>query len=384
MYKLDSHLYQLIKKKQFWTRDVKNATHTLMSGGMISVPDDDIMLFFETLAKDVRNNGYDCLSISEKASKVFRMFLDIDFECETSKLQYIDQIFDSILNIISEITGIDAIMVILTRNWAKKKDKDYKGYHIIFRNLTVDKYLALLLREKLIKRLESIYTEFDWNNIIDINVLKRKHLRMVFSIAYKDQTPIIDNHYYLDKIISKSDVTYPSSLSVLDIIHRSHIRLPQLATINMPTYLKEESKHFKAQTKSQSNHDGIKQRSIDPLYAIPDKYWTNIETIIRNYQWKGNFIYKELIIKSIKEQITFSREEKGFEIKKLYHINVTGPGSKFCVNKQKEHYNATIYFRIIRLNDKIYICQRCYCRCQNLIPERRCSNFVNFLDLINI
>lgn len=374
----ESHTFNLIRKNRYWTNNPSESTHLLMSGGMIKVPEDNMMLFFDALSRDVKEYGCDIMGVLEQGSPVTRFFLDIDFKYKDNTFQNMEEVIKSIFLYLLPIVGNDKKMFSLTRDWAIKGSSWHKGYHIIFPEVFVDLPTSMGIREKLVAHMDNIYPEFSWEEIIDADVILSSNLRMVYAAHYSNGVIDTSNHYRVDKIFSRREKIDVSTYTPLEIIRSTHIRLPSLMKPNVNISLDVDIEKYKKK----------KPSTILPLFNdqfdLTKETWKQVFEIIRSFVYYNANIYKDICIQKITSTHRIEAKEIGFDIKKCYHVTVYGSGSKFCLNKKANHHSANIYFRVTRLNNKAYICQRCFCKCKSQDPELECRRSQEFIGMIDL
>lgn len=146
-------------------------THLLMDGGILSVPVDETLQFYETYIRLV-NSGMK-LYVVEQKTELFKFFVDFDYKSQ-EKLDDAELLqFCSIIQ--SAVPGRCVVARARVRPIADGLLKS--GVHIHWPELVVNRTEALNLRSKIITSLG----EGPWDQVIDASVYGGSGLRMLWS-----------------------------------------------------------------------------------------------------------------------------------------------------------------------------------------------------------
>ena len=175
-------------------------THTIMSkfnGGKFNFEGSDYSVFLEKYINILNNCENINLHFVEKPNGITYLFVDIDYDHENSKRQYllkdIKQIINSINNIIREnfiVKEHQLKSFIMEKNEPTKRSNNnlYKdGFHIHYPNLPMhEKYRYFVLHKlsELIKNrelLKNIDYKNDVETIVDMSIIKNNGMLMVGS-----------------------------------------------------------------------------------------------------------------------------------------------------------------------------------------------------------
>tara|TARA_Y100000389_G_C17467758_1_gene527272 strand:+ start:1745 stop:3007 length:1263 start_codon:yes stop_codon:yes gene_type:complete len=321
--------------------DNRNVTHYMLDGGKLDLTA-DYQLFQELYAKYI--NFKNC--IVEKKTDVFRFF--IDFDILSTEILDINTYAVSVQNVMYNVYNKCEMKCIITKadnpKEIKKGDDVFikQGYHFNWPDITVDKIVALRIRENILISLNTIYgkpeTFFDsWDKIIDKCVYDKNGLRLVGSdkCTYSDGKYTYENrvyNYYAtyigNKLSEEHDNTYKCNL--LKVIQDTSIRTDT--------------------------------QEITEFHDLPEYEETEEDFESDN---SGNFTLlsnensqKSSILRFFKNHVTGYRVEDIRGILKsnmydtLYLINTK---SKYCQNKCGYHTNNHIYFKLTPAG----ICQMC-------------------------
>jgi hypothetical protein len=316
-------------------------THYMLDGGKLDLTS-DYDLFQELYTKYI--NFKNC--IVEKKTNVFRFF--IDFDILSKEIIDINAYAVSVQNVMCNVYNKCEMKCIITKADNPKEIKKgndtfiKQGYHFNWPDITVDKNVALRIRENILISLNTIYgkpeTFFDsWDKIIDKCVYDKNGLRLVGSdkCTYSDGKYTYENrvyNYYTtyigNKLSEEHDDTYKCNL--LKVIQDTSIRTDT--------------------------------QEITEFYDLPEYEETEEDFESHN---SGNFTLlsnenseKNSILRFFKNHVTGYRVDDIRGILKsqmydtLYLINTK---SKYCQNKCGYHTNNHIYFKLTPAG----ICQMC-------------------------
>lgn len=319
----------------------RNVTHYMLDGGKLDLTT-DYQLFQELYTKYIKFKN----CIVEKKTKVFRFF--IDFDILSSNVIDINTYAVSVQNIMCNVYNIPDLKCIITKadnpKEIKKGEDTFikQGYHFNWPDITVDKNVALRIRENILISLNTIYgkpeTFFDsWDKIIDKCVYDKNGLRLVGSdkCTYSDGKYTYENrvyNYYTTYIGNKHSETHDNiyGCNLLKVIQDTSIRTDTecITTFyNLPEYEETEE---------------------DFSSSDPGNF-----TLLSNENHQNNSI-----LRFFKNHVNGYRVEDIRGILKsnmydtLYLINTK---SKYCQNKCGYHTNNHIYFKLTPAG----ICQMC-------------------------
>lgn len=163
-------------------REMKT-THTLMTGGVVGVPDGMYDDFLALYAMEVKRKNK-TLSFSElKSDPVFCMYFDIDLlDTGVTSIQFSDRMISLIQRVIKSYytndTADERFLCVVCDTDAKEIEKDGEpnltknGYHITFPNLRVNLSQALQIRYSVVYELEKTMGARPamlnaWSDVID-------------------------------------------------------------------------------------------------------------------------------------------------------------------------------------------------------------------------
>ena len=319
----------------------RNVTHYMLDGGKLDLTSDYI-LFQELYTKYIKFKN----CIVEKKTNVFRFF--IDFDILSTNVIDINAYAVSVQNVMFNVYNIPDLKCIITKADNPKEIKKgndtfiKQGYHFNWPDITVDKIVALRIRENILISLNTIYgkpeTFFDsWDKIIDKCVYDKNGLRLVGS----DKCTYSDGKYTYENRVYNYYTTYiGNKLSELhdDIYKSDLLKVIQDTSIRTDTL------------------------EITTFYNLPEYEETEEDFESDN---SGNFTVlssensqKNSILRFFKNHVAGYRVDdirgilKSQKYDTLYLINTK---SKYCQNKCGYHTNNHIYFKLTPAG----ICQMC-------------------------
>lgn len=174
----------------------KPYTHTFLDNGAIKISDKNQAAFHKCYAWNILHNIN--ISVSELRTKIFRFFIDIDFELPiVLSTTQVKELVGTIQVIIKEVTNSIPGNYCIVSQSPPKNISDIKiknGIHMIWPRIHTDQLGARKLRDIIIQKLsletnedlpmdwESIISEHqDWETVIDESVYVNSGLRMMYS-----------------------------------------------------------------------------------------------------------------------------------------------------------------------------------------------------------
>lgn len=154
--------------KQNHYNNNSNLSHVLMDGGVLSVPYNKLNDFYEIYIRDVIAG--EKLYVVEQKTEPFNFFVDLDYkDIEPLTLDQIESIVKIICDKVETFSQNTSAIISIAK--PKEKDGQIKsGVHINWNNFTIDCENANYLMKHIISILTNIYSQKDWNNIIDPSV----------------------------------------------------------------------------------------------------------------------------------------------------------------------------------------------------------------------
>ena len=151
------------------------ATHVLMDGGILHVPDSEIEEFHRAYIDSI-NSGLKLFVVEQKTDR-FKFFVDLDYKAP-EKLS--DEDLNQFCSIIDDVVGSKCLVARAQVRQVKGDDGQptlKSGVHLHWPTVIVDRTRALNLRSKIIEGLGP----GPWDKVIDASVYGGSGLRMLWS-----------------------------------------------------------------------------------------------------------------------------------------------------------------------------------------------------------
>ena len=337
----------------WWQRTGSNvpATHLLMNGGRLTVPDDHsgtfLNIYFNAILRGEK------LSIVELKTPLFRLFFDIDARIPCGAMTDFRPIFAELCDAVHDFWVLnEGAKMIVCSAPSKEHPDDTKygnhtklGFHIYFPSISVNAPIALAFRDTLLQRLESVFPNFclnEWNDVIDQSVFKQSGLRAVYSCkgAHEDRAyvPLLYKDHGAGLTMVQETLTPQDKRA---FVHECSIR-----TFN--TVL----------TPCAGGQDTIAdQPGVHKVGGIVTGRSVALD------------VYADVLPK-VKEALPKQYENSRFVgIFKADHAVMLRSSSRYCQNVGREHRTSTVYFCVTRRG----VCQKCYCR----KDEHDCTDYAS-------
>ena len=157
-----------------WSVPRAPGTHTLMDGGILFVPDEDMHGFFQVYISQIKLGRK--LYVVEQKSDVFKFFVDLDYKAQEKPS---DEFVLKICEAIHEALDRPGRCCIARTATRPVKEGLKTGVHIHWPDLHVTKAQAVSNRAKILLALPD--GPIDWNAVIDSSVYGGSGLRMLWS-----------------------------------------------------------------------------------------------------------------------------------------------------------------------------------------------------------
>lgn len=417
-----NELYPYFKKNECFLKKKDERVPTLLlldgfSTGRVFVSDENYRDFIAKYSNDI-SNGFSHF-ISEQRSTVYKMFMDNDFIVSTvlTKAQLIDlaHLYQSetkkfyLCDKPLPESKFDLVILDTTPRNTQVDGKDMikMGYHFIFPNLFVDDHQALQMRESYLIELKKKYKERSsfntWSDVLDKNVYMHNGLRMAYSFkssiclecnnvvklkedclecngkgriaeerSYKPLLYLSGTGHEVDKETQKlkSNIHYCVSITSIRTSVGTNSNSYWKPYVGAPMYnIKELNGKFASELVKR-NKNNFSQETLVLLNEKISlaKGWTVIDlndekciALIDFVRNNTNPMWNELETK----QMSCNKNCD------MYTLRVQGIGSSFCLNKNKDHTSATIYFTVTQEGVR----QRCYSKKDTQRIYCKCSGF---------
>ena len=309
----------------------KPHTHLLLSGGKLSVSDQQHSTFLNDYANAVAR-GTEKLYVVESKTPIFRLFIDFDFKPVPDA--------DIIKGAIQSAAGIagyyfddptDAGAVILRKD---VESPEKVGIHMTWENVYVDIPTANSFRNHVVVKLIDACPDVDWKEVVDQSVYAGSGLRMPWSS--KKNAPGV--YVPLQTCSSKGELC-----SIQKIVTATHIReWIRKTCIRAPEAVLTKT----CVVTTSFSDDSLSTRPITDSLSTISVDVTAHADILEKFQKMLPDVYKT-------QQFTSMHRFGDFCV-------ILRSSSKKCGNKDYlEHHSNTVYFVLLK---KGIAYQRCYCR----------------------
>lgn len=325
------------------------ATHLLLDGGRLSVPDDHAGTFLNLYLNALLRK--EKLSVVELKTPIFRLFFDIDARIKGSSIQgssldtneealaHSTEPFASVFRKIYEavqefwVTEQGTRMIVCAAP-PKPQETDLKlGFHVLFPTIYTNAPIALAFRDALLQKLDEECKDVcvnAWSDAIDPCVFKANGLRAIYSCKGPSEDRAYIPYASFDGV---EYVAISKDLSVQDrraFVHECSIRVFQ--TSLTPCVGGQDT--VADQPHVHSAGGLVIGRSV-PLDAYADvlpKVHAALPAHYATQRFVGVF--------------------------KTDHAVMLRSSSRYCQNVGREHRTSTVYFCVTKRG----VCQKCYCR----------------------
>jgi hypothetical protein len=315
----------------------RNLSHLLMDGGVLSIPSDKLLEFYEVYSQAYQAD--EKMYVVEVKTPTYNFFMDIDYkDDEALSVEQVQSIVQVICDKVGHPTAIISV--------GEPKPKDGKiktGVHINWPGFVVDQNGAQNMMLHVVTTLNRVYPYRDWAWDIDGSVYKGSGFRLPWSHKMnKDRS--IEGEYlplfeYADSLIKELP---DQTISVARLLTAT-IRTSETAIQNVPEAVltckpvKKEGAFTARELKNEVPHDSELLAKLEAFVRMNmmGQGSTKIQTV---YDMKSKFIIKS--------------------------------NSRYCENIKKEHGSNHIKLIITKKTGLIH--QECFCRCERAKP---CKDF---------
>lgn len=346
-----------------WFDRDRAPTHTLMTGGKLHVPLEDVDVFHTTYAKFISFGGV--AFVNTIKTPIFAMYFDIDahFSKETSfdAVEWRTRFAVRLLEAMHELLHPTNFGVLVCASPPKSIVKDNKdcvkhGLHIHFPDVYVDRDMALWLREAILTRLEN-YDETrvhpdsptTWADDLD-EAVYNNGLRMIFSHKSKSEARSYEPVLHICADLSSTTQFGRSVDDLLRIVRLTEIRDRRSESVishakQNPSWLPNavtlsRKRRRKGGGRQASESEDFEKSNMSTAQKTAVRDWMDIKI------QKGQLseIYRDAKISS-----GFLTDTNAF-----VRLN-----SKYCLNVEREHTSSTVYLQFSQKSATA--CMRCYC-----------------------
>lgn len=384
-----------ISRKWFASKE-RPATHLMMDGGRLSIPDDQAGAFLNIYFASVVVRR-EKLSLVEVKTPVFRLFFDLDIRFKKGA-RGVQRSVERMCKIIWEHVTMDFFVVdtaplqghmstssletattvgsgkedmtrcIVCQAPSKAEVSDEvevvkHGVHIVFPHIFVNSPIALACRQALLEKLPLEFARGQhvdgtdsstdstastsgftgpansWEDVVDDSVFRGSGLRMIYSGKGRGEDRAYTPRFEIDHCGNTRVCQVDTAAIKREYIHDTSIR----------------AFHQRLTPCVAGEHEIADDPGVHSAGGVVIGTGTPIE------------MYQEAIPK-LRELLPAAYKDTQF-LKAFVtsHAVMLKTSSRFCMNVQREHTTSTIYLCITKRG----VCQKCYCRKE----ERGCAGY---------
>lgn len=173
--------FQEKRKLHRWLRTGRNieCTHTMMNGGKLVVPQQELRVLYQALSDDLTTNPDFRVFLTELRSKVSPMYFDLDLKKEEEAKwpaiwrAAILVMRDTMRAMFTKV-ALAAQPHLLDAVVCAVDGTDLSGVHVYFKNVLVDEERALSMRYAIVSELHHTHKHLaDWDKVIDDAVYRK-------------------------------------------------------------------------------------------------------------------------------------------------------------------------------------------------------------------
>lgn len=311
------------------------ATHLLLDGGRLCVPDDHAGTFLNLYFNSILRG--ESLSVVELKTPIFKLFFDIDARSKDLDMPF-DAVFRSIYAAVHEFWVLDAPtrMIICAAPPKQHDDTEWKlGYHVIFPSIFVNAPIALAFRDVILEKLDADHPGTclnSWTDAIDPCVFKANGLRIIYSGKGPNET----RAYQPYASIESGDATIET--------------IPDAPT-------PQDRRAFVHECSLRTFHETLSACAggQDTIADQPRIHSAGGIVIGRTVALD---VYADVLPKVHETLPAQYAQQRFVGVFKTDKAVMLRSSSRFCQNVGREHRTSTVYFCITRRG----VCQKCYCR----------------------
>lgn len=318
------HVYEWAKRRGYWTRDRETATHLLLDGGKLAIPDDANGEFLNAYATSVVRypNAKPC--VVELRTPRFRMFADLDV-CPPGDFDA-----EKFLTIVLDAFDVPGRAIVSTPNVPGAGGK--RGFHVTWPDAVVTAGIAAHLRRRALERLAGV-PGYAWETVLDASVYSSNGLRLPWSAKGRG-----DQRYYEACFVKEPGGAGPGG----------ELRPLRATTVS--------------QLREAVRDASIRAFSTSALYVPEDAPEGAAEPADAGCGVKTHSLSLAAYA-HVLDDITAAlppqfRGQKFTGLVATEHCFMLRSTARHCFNVAREHTSSNVYFQLTTKG----VCQKCYCR----------------------
>lgn len=336
------HVYDWLRSRGYWMApghsetETRRATHLLLDGGKVCVPDESHAAFLNAYAASVTRHPLRPPCMVELRTPVFRFFVDLD-------TRFVDEpcTMDAPLRAMARVVAEslppgtpqpEPALVCHANVPKQERDGVKRGFHAVWPDVYVTPATAIELRRRILAELDAHHPAEGqglanaWDDVVDSTVYVSNGLRMPWSAKGRDDKRFYEVKWTLtpDSLTPEGPVVGVTALR--DHLHRLSIRAPgrgpSLTLVEEPT------------------------------------------TTACCGGGSGDFVHKSLagfadVLPSLAAALPEKFEGQKFtSLLATDHCFMLRSTARYCFNVGREHRTSNVYFLLTKKG----VSQRCYCR----------------------
>jgi Prim-pol 4/Herpesviridae UL52/UL70 DNA primase len=239
------------------------ATHVLMDGGILHVPETEVEEFHRAYIEAI-NSGSKLYVVEQKTDR-FKFFVDLDYKAP-EKLS--DEDLNQFCSIIDEVVGSKCLVARAQVRQVKGEDGQptlKSGVHLHWPTVVVTRTQALNLRSKIIESLGP----GPWDKVVDASVYGGSGLRMLWSHKKPSGDP------YVPVVLAYAKT--PETLALFSVRHEGNFETKLGVDESLDTSSLQEYVRKYMAGQEQTTVKRVQRHEHDGWYAQTDsKYCENI------------------------------------------------------------------------------------------------------------
>ncbi len=312
------HVYDWAKRRGYWTRDREAATHLLLDGGKLAIPDDANGEFLNAYAASVVRypNAKPC--VVELRTPRFRMFADLDV-CPAADFDA-----ESFLETVLDAFDVPGRAIVSTPNVAGAGGK--RGFHVTWPDAVVTTAIAAHLRRRALARLEGV-PGYAWETVLDASVYASNGLRLPWSAKGREDRRYYEACFARGPGGALRPLRATTVSQLREAVRDASIRAFSTAALYVP----EDAPEGAAEP---AEGGGVKTHSLSlsPYAHVLDDITAALPPQFAGQKFTG--------------------------LVATEHCFMLRSTARYCFNVAREHTSSNVYFQLTSKG----ACQKCYCR----------------------
>lgn len=348
-----AHIYDWARGRGYWVRpgpQPQTATHLLLDGGKLCVPDESHAAFINAYAASLVRCPERRPCVVELRTPVFKMFVDLDTrfgsveEAERARRTGMEDLVRALTGQVCSVTKEAARALVCACNVPKREEAGtWKlGFHVVWPDVLVTPEAALRLLEVFSEQLpppQEYSLVETWGTILDKSVYKGNGLRMPWSAKGRG-----DGRFYELAFVLGDEYRRVGPMGTVSEL-RDAVRALSIRTFGVaPTIdVQSTSQDSQRETLPTTHHH------VSAYSDVLDKVAGVLPVQFLGQKFTG--------------------------IIATEHCFMLRSTARYCINLGRAHRTNNVYFMLTKRG----VCQRCYCRCETTEGRKygMCKDFTS-------